>query len=55
MKASRAFHKYKAKWNAWPIVREPCGTSSPGGGYHQHIGLGHGARQVASALGREPE
>ncbi|XP_037089244.1 60S ribosomal protein L8-like [Pollicipes pollicipes] len=41
MKAGRAFHKYKAKRNAWPTVRGVCmnPVEHPhGGGNHQHIG-----------------
>jgi len=41
MKAGRAFHKYKAKRNGWPIVRGVCmnPVEHPhGGGNHQHIG-----------------
>jgi len=41
MKAGRAYHKYKAKRNSWPIVRGVAMNPvehSHGGGNHQHIG-----------------
>lgn len=41
LKAGRAFHKYKAKRNCWPIVRGVAmnPVEHPhGGGNHQHIG-----------------
>ncbi|XP_002158217.1 large ribosomal subunit protein uL2 [Hydra vulgaris] len=42
LKAGRAYHKYKAKRNCWPIVRGVCmnPVEHPhGGGNHQHIGF----------------
>jgi large subunit ribosomal protein L8e len=41
LKAGRAYHKYKAKRNAWPKVRGVAmnPVEHPhGGGNHQHIG-----------------
>ncbi len=41
LKAGRAYHKYKAKRNCWPIVRGVAmnPVEHPhGGGNHQHIG-----------------
>lgn len=41
LKAGRAFHKYKAKRNCWPVVRGVAmnPVEHPwGGGNHQHIG-----------------
>ena len=41
LKAGRAYHKYKAKRNAWPKVRGVAmnPVDHPhGGGNHQHIG-----------------
>jgi large subunit ribosomal protein L8e len=41
LKAGRAYHKYKAKRNCWPIVRGVAmnAVDHPhGGGNHQHIG-----------------
>jgi large subunit ribosomal protein L8e len=41
LKAGRAYHKYKAKRNCWPVVRGVCmnPVEHPhGGGNHQHIG-----------------
>lgn len=41
LKAGRAFHKYKAKRNAWPVVRGVAmnPVEHPhGGGNHQHVG-----------------
>jgi len=51
LKAGRAWHKYKAKRNCWPIVRGV--TMNPvdhpfGGGNHQHIGKPSTIRRDAS-------
>ena len=50
LKAGRAYHKYKAKRNAWPRVRGV--TMNPvdhphGGGNHQHIGHASTVRRDA--------
>jgi len=52
LKAGRAYHKYKAKRNCWPVVRGV--TMNPvehphGGGNHQHIGHPSTVRRDTSA------
>ncbi|MCI3325495.1 50S ribosomal protein L2, partial [Escherichia coli] len=52
LKAGRAYHKYKAKRNCWPIVRGVAmnPVEHPhGGGNHQHIGKASTVRRDASA------
>ena len=52
LKAGRAFHKYKAKKNRWPIVRGVAmnPVEHPhGGGNHQHIGHSSTIGRHASA------
>jgi len=50
LKAGRAYHKYKAKRNSWPIVRGVAmnPVEHPhGGGNHQHIGHASTVRRDA--------
>jgi large subunit ribosomal protein L8e len=52
LKVGRAYHKYKAKRNCWPIVRGVAmnPVEHPhGGGNHQHIGKASTVRRDASA------
>jgi len=52
LKAGRAYFKYKAKRNAWPVVRGVCmnPVEHPhGGGNHQHIGKASTVKRGASA------
>lgn len=51
LKAGRAYHKYKAKRNCWPVVRGVAmnPVEHPfGGGNHQHIGKASTVRRDAS-------
>nr|CAG4644158.1 EOG090X0A8G [Lepidurus arcticus] len=52
LKAGRAYHKYKAKRNCWPIVRGVAmnPVEHPhGGGNHQHIGKASTVKRSTSA------
>jgi len=52
LKAGRAYFKYKAKRNCWPVVRGVCmnPVEHPhGGGNHQHIGKASTVKRGASA------
>ncbi|KAK0410575.1 hypothetical protein QR680_005203 [Steinernema hermaphroditum] len=52
LKAGRAYHKYKAKRNCWPVVRGVAmnPVEHPhGGGNHQHIGHPSTVKRTTSA------